>query len=692
MAGKRQHYVPRFLQRGFLVTPPEAVEKTWLHRHGRKARSVSIRDVGVSEYFYSKLAEGNTATLDNLITDIEGGLNAELSAIRNASEGALLDPRTAARLTAHLALRTAHLRSVFEQGVGALIDELIQLVSDGGRMRDLLSIDKNGFSGARDALFDEARKGFPQFDEIPPRLLDRLFAYLIREGFDAFYEEQGEMISQAMALLVAGVSKMVRDAHNKSLMALDHSQWEEDLSSLEWRACAVEGAILPDCVVLVREGQNGFAPLTLREGCQMDLVVVPIAHNRLLVGSSGATPEIDIGALNRASASCSDDFFISHRARDEDGLSDLIGQRCSQVIDAAVQDAINEAGHRESSRTAVGAESMRIAGPGAAGPFSFSMSCKDFGDTETVERLGRVVQVVVQELARGIPLARLDGITFAGDYAAALAQVDRGDPNMSVVTSAPRDYGTAVAMCVDVMRAGEPKVHIVCHAGIAAGLLHEDEDANAQALHTLVTMLAQAAHSSLYEVHQDDAHGAQVDCTEARLHVAALGAPVRYFGAKVSAFAYPRAGEIYAQLTMDSLAAAKASVDAARLKYRIDANLDELLSVALHQFACVADHAAQWLGHRDGLPADASFPGDGLPEELRILGLHQWLDLLGRDLRALHEGDGLLPNSKLYGLSRHVERLLWTVQICPWSTEDQQMYVTVPMGTDAQALGAIHAG
>lgn len=100
------------------------------------------------------------------------------------------------------------------------------------------------------------------------------------------------------------------------------------------------------------------------------------------------------------------------------------------------------------------------------------------------------------------------------------------------------------------------------------------------------------------------------------------------------------------------------------------------------------DHAAQWLGHRDGLPADASFSGDGLPEELRALGLHQWLDLLGRGLRVLHDGGGLLANSKLYALSRHVARLLWTVQICPWSTEDQQVYVTVPMGADALLLGA----
>ncbi|HEX6010301.1 MAG TPA: hypothetical protein VFY87_00565 [Geminicoccaceae bacterium] len=49
MAGKRQHYVPRLLQRGFLDDPSDEVERTWLHRRGADARLVGIRDVGVED-------------------------------------------------------------------------------------------------------------------------------------------------------------------------------------------------------------------------------------------------------------------------------------------------------------------------------------------------------------------------------------------------------------------------------------------------------------------------------------------------------------------------------------------------------------------------------------------------------------------------------------------------------------------
>ena len=64
MAGKRQHYVPQFLQRGFLHDPLEEAERTWLHRRGAKPRLVGIRDAGVGEYFYSKLGAVGVASLD----------------------------------------------------------------------------------------------------------------------------------------------------------------------------------------------------------------------------------------------------------------------------------------------------------------------------------------------------------------------------------------------------------------------------------------------------------------------------------------------------------------------------------------------------------------------------------------------------------------------------------------------------
>jgi hypothetical protein len=113
--------------------------------------------------------------------------------------------------------------------------------------------------------------------------------------------------------------------------------------------------------------------------------------------------------------------------------------------------------------------------------------------------------------------------------------------------------------------------------------------------------------------------------------------------------------------------------------------MDALLGVALPQISFVLSHAAEWLGHRDGLPDQDEFPGASLPNDLQAYELHLWLELFGRDLRNLYDADGLFTSAHIFALGRHVERLLWTVQICPWPMEDGSLYVTVPLGNDAHS-------
>lgn len=71
MAGRRQHYIPQFLQRGFLDDPDHTAKRTWLHRRESKARLVGTRDIGVGECFYSKIRTDGSKTLDDLISEIE---------------------------------------------------------------------------------------------------------------------------------------------------------------------------------------------------------------------------------------------------------------------------------------------------------------------------------------------------------------------------------------------------------------------------------------------------------------------------------------------------------------------------------------------------------------------------------------------------------------------------------------------
>lgn len=91
MAGKRQHYIPRLLLRGFLASSVQDAERTWLHRIGKTGKLVGIRDVGVEENFYSKIGAGSTPTLDDLVTAIEGELDKDVKTLRTSQVGIIID-------------------------------------------------------------------------------------------------------------------------------------------------------------------------------------------------------------------------------------------------------------------------------------------------------------------------------------------------------------------------------------------------------------------------------------------------------------------------------------------------------------------------------------------------------------------------------------------------------------------------
>jgi len=412
-------------------------------------------------------------------------------------------------------------------------------------------------------------------------------------------------------------------------------------------------------------------------------------HNRLLVGSPGARPEIPLASINEACAACSDSFFISRRAADGASFSGLIGQRSALAIEAIADAALVELKSAGASEVAldprgnhprIEIETLRS--------FTFSVACLGFEDAEAAAGIGEISKVLVQEVSRRLPLSHLDGITFAADYASALHDLDRGDPSLGTDGTQPRDYGRPVAKCVRVVRAGEAKEHIVVDAILAVDLLGSDPERRACAIQLLVAMLAHAAHGPLYEAQLAKCPPPAFDGVARMVHSAVSTAPGKYFAARESAFADPNAGERYATLVRDSLASARNAVAEARLAYRVSADLPQLLDVATLQLSFLIGHTAEWLGHRDGLPPQETFPGSSLPDDLRAFDLHRWLELLGQDLRLLYDAPERFTNVNIIALGKHAERLLWPLQICPWLLPDGNAFVSVPIGEDESLLGS----
>ncbi len=684
MAGKRQHYIPRFLQRGFLDASDSKADRTWLYRRGAKPSLVGIRDVGVGEYFYSKLSSDGIKTLDDLITEFERDLDGDLNLIRSTPVGQHVDAEIAARLVAHLAIRTNHVRSLFSQGAEKIVDEMAGLVLDTVKMRGLLGIDvptsikkiATPMNDAFDALYLEK---YP----LPTELTKRMLSFYVRELFDSFYQGVQADLSQKIVEVIGVIPTITRDAHNKSLMEMKHSSWEDRLSQFTWKTFSVANAILPDCVVLVGEPDGSIVPLILSSPNKIESVFFPIAHNKVLIGSCKENSDINIESINFFAAECSDRFFISHQDNDLSGLSNLIGERCANTINAVVKESMSDLANSSLFKFAEVQQS--IVSDDYFKPFSFSLACVGFADSKFSMKLGNIIQIIVQELGRSMPLSSIDGFTFSSDYAHTLQNLDRGDPNLAPDLTQPRGYGRGVAKCVTVNREGKSKNHIVVDAVIAVSLLSDDENERMSSIHIIVSMLSHIGHEVLYEKKLQDKTFVP-DKFSQLFHMGVSCAPGSYFSARQSAFCDTNAGGRYADLLLDCIKVAHEVVVAARLMYRVDNDLDSLLKTAVTQMSFIIAHAAQWVGHQDGEVEQDDFSRIALLTELKAFGLDSWIVLLGRDLSRLYDVEGQFNEVNIYSLDRHVERLLWIFQIFPWPLEDGSVYVSVPMGNDEALL------
>ena len=103
-----------------------------------------------------------------------------------------------------------------------------------------------------------------------------------------------------------------------------------------------------------------------------------------------------------------------------------------------------------------------------------------------------------------------------------------------------------------------------------------------------------------------------------------------------------------------------------RGRMKDSSDVGEASQIALQFIAAVLTHAAEWLGHRDGLADGQAFEGSDLPSRLAQHGLERWIALFGRDLSACYTDDAALDLATLTTMSRHVERLFWSLGVYCW--------------------------
>jgi hypothetical protein len=678
--------------------------KTWLYQKGGAPCLASIRyDVAVEPAFYSELSSDGSKTLDDEITDYESAAARRLESMKNTPPDVKVNSGTAAEMVAHLTIRNAHLRRTFAMGVNAIIGRAIDVFCNEATLRPVLGVDRHVPSETLRHLVDEQLQKNPSLAAIgvPAHVLYQIAQMVLKENFRTFFTEHVPQLTATFGILSIQVPANIRDTHNKVLSSgLAPDKRVEMLKALQWRVVRSpdDGFVLPDCVALAADDDTGLKSLIVADLDKVTTVLMPLSTDRMLVGLRQSTAVPDLSGFNAAAAASSNTFFIA--VRSDDGLrilSEGIGQSSGQFIDETIGKVFDEflttrgvssvspidpnSGNTENVDNVINQESV----PPKAPPYTVNFhSC---ADQPTAEKIAAMVNVVTEGIVQIMPLDRLDGITFSGDYAASLRNLDRGFSASAPLQPTNEDYGVGVAMAPLVMRDGILKTHIVLQGGIGHSLISEDEASRRIALHLIVSELAYAASAQILD---ESLPGILLkkfdDRYDGFLYNAIHSAWTGYFSFRASASFYPEAGAAQQELLLAVLKRAQADIPAARLDYRFHGDMGTLLNVVMRRVEDILRFSGTLLGHLDGLDRPI-LDDQTIMSAFNEAELGNWIVLFDSELSQLWDRRGKWASfDEFLMLNRHVERLLWLFGLFSWRADDGQIQIRIPLATDANKL------
>jgi hypothetical protein len=324
MAGKRQHYLPKFLQAGFASRKSGDRVFTWVHRKDSLPFEGNTRHIGVEQDFY---ARGEDRTVDETITDAETE-----EFVRTVNEARLASPGNMVaggfpRLLAHFEVRSRHLRQNFREVSEQLWSEILSTLDRPGEFLGLIQkhVEQNPQSLVQTARTTLREKGLSE-DEAES------LAARVKQNLPAAMEELTPDVTRALANLRAFLPQALAHASktghiNALAKSIAPDPRVAGYQRLNFSIVTVptEGLILGDCGVIFQvSGSKAFKSFS-EKGDDIIAAILPITENRAVVGSRGQY-DFDPIAVRRAIARCSHEFFIAHqRSTVNDVLAKEIG-------------------------------------------------------------------------------------------------------------------------------------------------------------------------------------------------------------------------------------------------------------------------------------------------------------------------------------------------------------------------------
>lgn len=696
-SGPNQHYIPRFLQKPFRIPPKR--DKIWYFRRNELPEQKAIKRTGSDRYFYSEPSIDGSPTLDDAITKLESQLSQILNGIRSVDIGETVQSAAAAMVVDHLTPRTAHVRATMEHALSHLMNGVANLFSDVEDAQKLVGLDLDHPTDRfRGYIFQPVVEQLEIADiHIPMHVLERFIFYFIKENFSDITKKTLPLVSPLMGGFLSTSSKIVREAHNKALFKTSGpNQRNEFLLTLGWtiESAPTAGAILSDCVAIAVVENNSAESLMFADHKDVQAVIMPLSPEKLLVGrKAGYTFPKDFD-YNGQAARTSHSFFLSSFNNSETSrLHLMIGERSTFMLEEAVQRSFHEILPQPNvpqvkSELDISSDiiqSIREKTP----EFQYELSLVDCGDQEAAEQICKEVKSVVSQVSYALPLGRLDGITIANDYPAALKALDRGFKNAPLVETVSSEIGVGVGQMVVVMQSTEVKGRVILAGSVAHALISGDSGQAEWAVYVLAKELALVAILEIIEHTLPGILltriGRELDGwlyanVDPALHsyiasytVAGLGNPESTVNAM-------------RELLVQNIDRMEQTILEERFAYRYHGDVDQLVAVALPAVRQVLDFAADLLGFCASRRVSPFDDADMLIDTLNRIGIANWFRMFQSQLESFHKRLGQWESfDEFLAFNIHVERLLWQFGMFPWEGPEG-IQIDIPLGTDAAAL------
>lgn len=683
MAGRKQHFIPKHFLKEFVI--PDGRDKLWMYRRGLPNPVLVTRDdAAATRDFYSKPAVTGAPTLDDLITEYENELKFRVEDARTIPVGDDLPAHLISEVIAHLTMRAAYLREFIYAGASELVSSIDTLIHRPTELLNTIELPRHRVPSKFEKMAIE------QFEQHPIRLLTnvsskaivRLLYQAIREDFDLLQMAASKEFAAFLERFQGEFQKMPQKVHVQVLeKELVPALRKAMLEKFHWRVVDVSSgdAVLPDCVAIA-EDADGWGPYMMAEYKSMTRVVIPLSSSKLAVGSVADNWEEVVEIYNQAARDSCLTFLLANQIDEvpQTHLEELDGParaKIANITSSALRETVEEFIGDALNDMRGEAEPVTWTDLSMGEGFSYSVSFRDFGDQLYANRVSETLNKTVKAFGDYLPIHRLDGITFALDYAAALQELDRGSDVLRGIDPSAGTNPNGVAMPLAVRRNDGIKTHIVLRGSLAEQLISEDESQIEEATTVVCYCLGTAAFNALLEgkfpgtllsPHADPYEGWLYRHNDTLL--------ATYFSNRLLTPSKEML-DFYAEQGLMQLHQMVSATKDAHVQYHADGDHERLFEICAAHVSAFMTAMTRYLAFLASVigPHRADGP---LEQTLSQLELVKWSTLFQEDLavfnRRLNDWTNL---DEIHFVNRHFERLLFELGVLPDQMSDGSLYI-----------------